>query len=349
MATWRWAALALLVSTGVAPAARAQSAADKAAAEALFDEGKRLREAKRYSEACPKLADSQRLDPAVGTLLNLALCYKEAGQTASAWSTYREAAALAASARQADREQLARDEAAALEPKLTKLIIEVSPEVAKIQGVEIKRDGAAVPQGLWGVAAPVDPGVRSIDVTAPGKKPLHMDAKAEGAGATAKVVVSALEDASSAGAAAVPVAAAATPAATPQPAEQQAPADKGGKPGSTQRIIGYVVGGLGVVGLGVGVAFTLNTISENDKALAICEDDEDDCSEGDVDDHEDLVNSATASQLNSYVAYGLGAAGVITGAVLVLTAPKGPKKASRITVSPEVAAGHVGLNVSGAW
>ena len=157
MANLRWAGLALLASMAVAPVARAQTGADKAAAEALFDEGKRLREAKRYSEACPKFADSQRLDPAVGTLLNLALCYKEAGQTASAWSTYREAAAQAAAAHQADREQLARDEAAALETKLTKLVIEVSPEVARVPGVEVKRDGAVVPSGLWGVAAPVDP------------------------------------------------------------------------------------------------------------------------------------------------------------------------------------------------
>jgi serine/threonine-protein kinase len=337
------------VSLGVvAPAARAQSAADKAAAEALFDEGKRLREAKRYSEACPKLADSQRLDPAVGTLLNLALCYKENGQTASAWSTYREAAAQAAAARQTDREQLARDEAAALEPKLTKLVIEVSPEVAKIQGLEIKRDGAVVPQGLWGVAAPVDPGVRSIDATAPGKKPFHMDAKAEGAGATAKVVVSGLEDAT-AGAAAVP-AVAATPAETPQPTSPaDQPTDKGSKPGSTQRMIGYVVGGLGVVGIGVGVFYAMNAISENDKALDICDDDEEPCSEEEVEDHENYVDKATAVQLNSYVAYGLGAAGIVTGVVLVLTAPKDPKKAASVRVTPEVAAGHVGLNVSGRW
>jgi serine/threonine-protein kinase len=330
----------------VAPVARAQAGADKAAAEALFDEGKRLREAKRYSEACPKLADSQRLDPAVGTLLNLALCYKEAGQTASAWSTYREAAAQAAAAHQADREQLARDEAAALETKLTRLVIEVAPDVAKIPGVEIKRVAALVPQGLWGVAAPVDPGVRAIDVTAPGKKPLHMEAKAEGAGATAKIVISALEDDPSAAVAPV----AATTAAEPPPpntAPQQT--DKGAKPGSTQRVIGYVVGGLGIVGLGVGAVFTLKSKSENDQALDICADSDDDCTEEDIEDHDQYVKEAEASQLNSYVAFGLGGVGVITGAVLILTAPTGEKKTARITVAPEIAAGHVGLNVSGAW
>jgi hypothetical protein len=336
------------VTLGVAPVARAQTAADKAAAEALFDEGKRLREAKRYAEACPKLADSHRLDPAVGTLLNLALCYKENGQTASAWSTYREAAAQAASARQSDREQLARDEASAIEPKLTRLVIEVSPEVAKVQGVEVKRDGAVVPQGLWGVPAPVDPGVRMIDVTAPGKKPFHMEAKAEGAGATAKVVISALEDDPNAGAAAVPVA---SPTSDPTTAPtDSAPADKGSSPGSGQRIIGYVAAGAGVVLLGVGGVFTLKSMSENDDAKAICPDfPQGDCDRDDVEDHELLVKQAKASQLNSFVFYGIGGVGVITGAVLILTAPKGEKKAARVSVVPEVGSNQLGLSVSGSW
>ena len=330
----------------IAPVVRAQSAADKASAEALFDEGKRLREAKRYSEACPKFADSQRLDPAVGTLLNLGLCYKEAGQTASAWSTYREAAAQAAAAHQSDREQLARDEAAALETKLTKLIIEVSPEVANVPGVEVKRDGAVVPQGLWGVAAPVDPGMRSIDVSAPGKKPLHMDARAEGAGATAKVVVSALED--DPNAAAAPVAVVGT-AVSPPPNQPQQQTDQGANPGQTQRLIGYAVGGLGVVGFVIGGVFTFKSMSENDDAKKICADPSEPCTSSDIDKHDNLVDQAKASQLNSLVAYGLGGVGVVTGAVLVLTAPSGEKKAARFQVTPEVAAGHVGLNVSGAW
>lgn len=339
--------MALLVSISIAPVARAQSATDKAAAEALFEEGKKLREQKRYSEACPKLADSQRLDPAVGTLLNLGLCYKEAGQTASAWSTYREAAALAAASKQADREQLARDEATALETKLTKLVIEVTPEVAKIPGVEVKRDGAIVPQGLWGVAAPVDPGVRSIDVTAPGKKPLHMDARAEGAGATAKVVVSALED--DPNAAAAPVAVAGTQTSAPPAGTPAAPVDQGKNTGQGQRIIGLAVGGLGVVGLVVGGVFTLKAKSENDEALEICSDDSEPCTSEDIDDHDDLVEEAKASQLNSYVGYGLGGVGIVAGAVIFLTAPKAEKQSSRFRVAPEVARGHVGLNVSGAW
>jgi hypothetical protein len=223
----------------------------------------------------------------------------------------------------------------------------VSPEVAKIPGLEVKRDGAPVPQGLWGVAAPVDPGLRSIDVTAPGKKPYHVDAKAEGAGATAKVVITALEDDPNA-AAVAPVAA--TGAATTSPTEPASPqTDQGSKAGQTQRIIGFVAGGVGVVSLVVGGVFTLKSKSENDQALDICPDEDDRCTQDDVDDHERLVKEAEASQLNSYVWYGIGAAGIVTGAVLILTAPSGEKKAAGVRVAPEVGVGHLGLNVSGAW
>ncbi|HWO09490.1 MAG TPA: hypothetical protein VNN80_08420, partial [Polyangiaceae bacterium] len=218
MSRFRFSAVALLVlSLGIASEARAQSASDKASAETLFDEGKRLMDAKQYAQACPKLADSQRLDPGVGTVLNLALCYKLNGQTASAWSTYREAAAQARAAHQDDREQLARDEAAALEKTLTRLTIEVSPAATAIAGLELKRDGAPVPSSLWGVPTPVDPGVRKVEATAPGKKPLVLEARAEGSGATAKIVIPPLEDAPAAPPAAAVTPAAAAPPATPPP------------------------------------------------------------------------------------------------------------------------------------
>src|SRR5262245_18728599 len=58
---------------------------DSAAAQALFDQGRKLMESERWAEACPKLEESQRLDPAGGTLLHLALCREHEGRIATAW------------------------------------------------------------------------------------------------------------------------------------------------------------------------------------------------------------------------------------------------------------------------
>ena len=48
-------------------------------AESLFREGKRLSSEKKFSEACPKFEESYRLDPGLGTLLNLATCHLSFG------------------------------------------------------------------------------------------------------------------------------------------------------------------------------------------------------------------------------------------------------------------------------
>ena len=75
-------AVALLASGSPAGAQPAPLGNDRVAAEALFDEGRNLVAAGKIAEACPKFADSQRLDPSPSTLLNLASCWEKLGRTA---------------------------------------------------------------------------------------------------------------------------------------------------------------------------------------------------------------------------------------------------------------------------
>jgi hypothetical protein len=160
--------LFLLLSIAlIAGISRDARAADTAAAQAMFDQGKKLMGEKKYAEACAKFEESQKLDPGLGTQKNLAICYESLGRTATAWSLYLDVASQAKATNQADREKQARDAAKALEPKLSKLVIQVDSPAADI---EVKRNGEVVGQASWGTPIPVDPGSLNITAVAPGRK-----------------------------------------------------------------------------------------------------------------------------------------------------------------------------------
>src|SRR5689334_898860 len=117
------AAVSLAVGLVMLPAATvaAQSTTNpKAAADALFHEGKQLLAAGDIAPACARFEASLRLLDQLGTRLNLANCYEAAGRTASAWTAFCEASSIA-DQRGDPRAAFARERAAALSPKLVKL------------------------------------------------------------------------------------------------------------------------------------------------------------------------------------------------------------------------------------
>ena len=138
-------------------------------------------QAGKFAEACPKLVDSNKLDPAVGTLLYLGECYERNGQTASAWGTFQAAADSARKDGQTDRAKVATDRANALFGKLSKISITVA-ETARVPALEVKRDGVDVGQATWGVDVPVDPGEHVVTAKAPGKKDWTRRVKIEAGG-----------------------------------------------------------------------------------------------------------------------------------------------------------------------
>lgn len=244
----------LLAACALSPVAHA---GDAVTAEALFREGRTLMDAGNFAAACPKLAESYAQDAATGTLLALALCQEQAGQTATAWASYAEVISRAKQDGRADREQAARDHMAALEPKLSHLTITVDAATAAVPGMVVKRDGKAVGQGAWGTGVPLDPGEHAVEATAPGKRPWKATVKigAEAQAQTVKVPV--LED---------EPAAAAAPQAVKGGTEPVV-VDTGVSAGRPPlRTIGLIVGGAGIVGLGVGTYFGLRANSLNDES-----------------------------------------------------------------------------------
>ena len=150
--------------------AHAQAGDRAAAAEDLFRQGLQLTRSGRFADACPKFAESHRLDPAFGALVNLAACYEKLGRTASAWQAYVDAADLARDKGQAARAKTARDKAGRLAPRLVRLEIRLGPDV-DVRGLQITRNGAPLDPALLGHAVPVDPGDYEIVATRQGAEP----------------------------------------------------------------------------------------------------------------------------------------------------------------------------------
>ncbi|APR81750.1 Hypothetical protein A7982_07099 [Minicystis rosea] len=317
--------------------AHAQSADDKAAAEALFDEGKRLFLAKQFAEACPKLESSQRLDPGIGTLLYLADCYEGMGRVASAWATYREAAGAAKAAGQADRERVARGRATLLEPKLYRLTLTVTAPTTP--GLEVKRNDAIVKKEVWGAGVPVDPGTYQISAAAPGKKPWSSKVEIPGGAGAQTFTIPALEDAPEA-----------PPVKPPEPVKQAEPPPPPPPPPSglgPQRVAGIAVGAAGVAALAVGGVFGGLAIGKNSKAKELCP--EVQCSDATGVDASVTAGKFADASTGLMVAGGVMAVG---GLVLLLTAPSA-KPADRAPdkawITPVVGSGFAGLVAGRRW
>ncbi|HEY4158929.1 MAG TPA: hypothetical protein VGM29_12560 [Polyangiaceae bacterium] len=149
-------ALALLAE---ARPARADDSTERAA-EAAFADGLKLMKADHCREALERFRESQRLDPASGTLLNIAYCENNVGHVASAWLAYRQAIPLAEASHKPQHIQMAQDAANGLEPELPLLTLSV-PE-ANQRALSISLDGQAFERSAWSVPVPVDPGRHDV-------------------------------------------------------------------------------------------------------------------------------------------------------------------------------------------
>lgn len=238
----------------VSPGALAQSN-DAVTAEALFQEGRDLLDQRRYAEACPKLVESHRLDPATGTLVALGMCFEGEGKLASAWSTFTDAAARAEREGNPERETLATERAAALRARVSKLTIQVSGAIAVLPGLEIRRDGVALGRGAWNIAVPIDGGAYTIEALAPERQPWRTTATVKGEADAVIVVVQApIEIAKAA-----PPPAAAAPAGGAAPMSE--PLSESGW--STAKWAGIVTAGAGVVTLAVGAGFLASALGDH--------------------------------------------------------------------------------------
>jgi hypothetical protein len=285
-----------LAFTGLASA----QGRDPAAAEVLFRRAREAMEARRYAEALPRFVESQRLDPAAGTLMNIATCEEKIGRLASAWQHWKEA--IDALPSNDDRVPFARSRVQALEQKLPRL--SVSLAAGREQGARVFRDDVELGSASQGMPLPVDAGPHTITV--------------QMAGHRAEQVVVHLSEGQQKQIEVHPGAVSTTPAEGE--AAQGAP---------WRLTVGWTLTGIGVAGLGVAAVSGVMLMNDKRTIEANCPDKACVNQEG-----LDAVDSARTLSAVNTAAWIAGGVGLGAGLYLLLTA--GRSSGSAPAVAPSV-------------
>jgi len=321
MTSMRWlCALALIL--GSARVAHAQSPVTMA--ETLFREGMQAFDAHHYDEACPKLAESERLDPGSGTLLALAACHEAQGKTATAWAEYVDAASLARRDGRRDRQPAAQSRAARLEKKLSRLTVRFEHDEPSLA---LTIDDLDVPRAMWESPFPVDPGKHHVMAKAQGRRPFSTEVTIDVGDSKKALLVPPLE----------PEPAAVPPPPPPRRDENEpstAPPPET-KTDGTRHTLGLVGIGAGLAAVGAGLGFGIYAWSAKCSSAATCTD------QNAVDKNKKANTAATIAD----VAVGGGLLVGAVGAFLLLTSSHAatPPKSSASRVRLVVGPLHLGL------
>ena len=288
------ATAAILV--GLACSLPAAAHADEADAERLFREGQKLMEEHRYGEACPKFADAYKNDAALGTLINLAFCHKEQGAIWYAWLEFREAEVKAIELSRADRRDFAHARLAELEKSasLRKVVIDNPRNVGLI---DVKVEDRKVPEAERGAVFAAEAGSRKFTFRAKGKRPSTVLVTVTPTTKVQHVPVPEMADLTAEDLPPPPQAKKEPDAPAPTP---RAPVDH------TQRTIGWV--GVGVGGGALAVGLAMGGVS----LFGPCGHSA--CGSG------ERSFASTSAAISTVSVIGGGAL-VVTGIVLLLTAP----------------------------
>jgi hypothetical protein len=328
----RWARRALssvaLVSTLTiaAHSARAQETLDAAAAREHLTQGYKLKQQGALREALPHLVESLRLDPKLKTIINLADCEEKLAMLVEAQQHWLMARDHAGHEGEPRVKQEAEQHLAALGPRLPRLNIQLSPSVPP--DAQVYRDDVLLGRVSLGTPLPTNPGEHKITVRAPGHDDWKYTLKlAERDNQLLTANVGPVNKAAPAPApvgddkpapAAAPVATlAAEPqplSPTPTPEPRDAPRVSNGSSGTTQKVLGIVAGGLGVISFGVSALYwqkARTDVKNEDGGRKLAQDDL-------------LITNVTVAS---------GAVLLTAGVILFVTAPSASSSASRVVPS----------------
>jgi hypothetical protein len=292
--------------------ARASDESDETVADALYRDGQRLIAAGQIHEACAKFAESQRLDPAAGTLIATAACHEREGKLATAMAEFSDAVSIAQHAHEAARAEYAKAHAGMLDKVVYRLTIRFADPP---EGLSFSLDDRALGVPALGTAIPLDPGHHRVQLALEGHVPWTKEVEATTNGSKDELSVT-LSD---------------LPPLTTQ---------------ATLPLTPLIVGGAGAVALlAGGIMVAVGTINGNDAAAAAKN-----TSGAVFQMYANERSTAVDVQASGFVIGGLGVAALAVGGYLYYRDQKAPPPAtSGFYVFPRVAPSSTGLVMGGRF
>ncbi len=310
---------------------------DQAASTELFNAGRDLMKRGDYAAACPKLAESVRLQASVGALAKLATCEEHEKRLVSARARWQQALNLARSVGDARADEVA-TELARIDRIVPKLVIGATGALPI--DVVLRVDDLQVGAASLGVALAVEPGRHTVSATASKKKSWSTTVDTKADGLTTSVPIPDLEDAPPDAAPPSPPPAVVPPVASPAApltpdARALAPTGSGDK----MRSVGIVTAGAGAVALAVGAFFGVEAARK--RADAGCNG-----TTCPTDDSARTLHDAKSAATTSTILFVVGGALAATGVTLWLVAPSAhTAQTARIQAVPTVG----GVVVRASW
>ncbi|HEY5374091.1 MAG TPA: hypothetical protein VIK01_10425 [Polyangiaceae bacterium] len=280
--------------------AHAQDSA--AAADVLFNDARAAMVAKKFDVACAKFRESNRLDPAVGTLFNLANCEAQRGHLVASWALYRRV--LEKLQPDDPRASVAKAQVQLLDARVPRLTIRARGEMPADTTVNVAGYWAGGPLLVLSPDSlnsplPLDPGSYAISVVAPGRATREFSVTlAEGDAAEFPVFVGSSTSASPPRVA---------PAAVVTPSQPIGAGDDDDR--KTRELLAYAGIGVGAAGITLGIITGLFGLHEEALGNPNCSDATRTCNQRGYDANQSAKSLATVSTLGFVVGVLAGGAG----------------------------------------
>jgi tetratricopeptide (TPR) repeat protein len=306
-----------LAAVAASPTVLAQSETAAGTAEALFRQAVGLAKQGQYQQAIAKFQASYELDPARGTLLGWAMSEERAGKLAGALGHYQQLRDLARQAGDDRREQVATRRIVELLPRVPTLTITAAAPLP--ESTVLRLNGRTLPRGALDTQLPLDPGeYELLAEAADGGRFAKRISLSEGARESVHVELSGRKAPRS--------------ASTPvrDKAAQPAPDDVSGW--TALRSTGFVLGVVGLGGLGAGGYFWVQSGNTYENVRAACP------AGVCPPEQQEAINEGRTQERVAQVAFILGGVFLATGVTLFVVggpSSRAAQETAAIAVTPQ--------------